>query len=226
MKRILKWIVRIAFVLLIVAFLLVFVAYWRSTNDCGKTAAPNNPMKAFINCDYGLANLKLENIEKPVPNDDQLLVRVHAASVNPYDWHFIEGTPKIIRLMGVGLRKLKDTRVGVDFAGTGEAVGKNVTNFKPGDEVFGGRGGAFADYVCPRATRAVALKPANVTFEQAASVNIAGITALQALRDKGKVQPGQKVLINGASGGVGTFAVQIAKSFGSDVNGVCRTLPL
>jgi len=102
-----------------------------------------------------------------------------------------------------------------------EAVGKNVTNFKPGDEVFGGRGGAFAEYVCPRANRAVALKPANVTFEQAASVNIAGITALQAVRDKGKVQPGQKVLINGASGGVGTFAVQIAKSFGADVTGVC-----
>src|SRR5437016_8981635 len=180
-------------------------------------------MKAIINCDYGLAHLKLENIEKPVPNDDQVLVRVRAASVNPYDWHFIEGTPKIIRLMGVGLRKPKDTRVGVDFAGTVEAVGKNVTNFKPGDEVFGGRGGAFAEYVCPRAHRAVALKPASVTFEQAASVNIAGITALQALRDKGKVQRGQKVLLNGASGGVGTFAVQIAKSFGADVTGVCST---
>jgi NADPH:quinone reductase-like Zn-dependent oxidoreductase len=123
--------------------------------------------------------------------------------------------------MGVGLRKPKDTRVGVDFAGTVEAVGKNVTNFKPGDEVFGGRGGAFAEYVCPRANRAVALKPANITFEQAASVNIAGITALQAIRDKGKVEAGQKVLINGASGGVGTFAVQIAKSFGADVTGVC-----
>jgi len=221
MKRILKWIVRIVLVFLIIAFLFVFVAYWRSTNDCGKTAAPTNPMKAIVYCDYGLANLKLENIEKPTPNDDQLLVRVHAASVNPYDWHFIEGTPKIMRLMGVGLRKPKDTQLGVDFAGTVEAVGKNVTQFKPGDEVFGGRGGAFAEYVCPRASRAVALKPANITFEQAASVNIAGITALQALRDKGKVQPGQKVLINGASGGVGTFAVQIAKSLGADVTGVC-----
>ena len=217
-KRVLKWSVAVILVALLGWF---EVAYWTSTNDCGHTAAPNNPMKAFINCDYGLANLKLENIEKPVPNDDQLLVRVHAASVNPYDWHFIEGTPKIIRLMGVGLRKPKDTRVGVDFAGTVEAVGKNVTNFKPGDDVFGGKGGAFAEYVCPRAHRAVALKPANVTFEQAASVNIAGITALQAVRDKGKVQPGQKVLINGASGGVGTFAVQIAKSFGADVTGVC-----
>src|SRR6266480_3834996 len=219
-KRVLKWSV----VVILAAVLIWFeIAYWTSTNDCGYTAAPNNPMKAFINCNYGLANLKLENIEKPAPNDDQLLVRVHAASVNPYDWHFIEGTPKIIRLMGVGLRKPKDTRLGVDFAGTVEAVGKNVTQFKPGDEVFGGRGGAFAEYVCPRATRAVALKPASVSFEDAASVNIAGITALQALRDKGKVQPGQKVLINGASGGVGTFAVQIAKSFGADVTGVCST---
>src|SRR5947199_132193 len=220
-KRILKWTVG----LILVAALIWFeIAYWTSTNDCDqKTATPTNPMKAIVYCDYGLKNLKLENIEKPTPNDDQLLVRVRAASVNPYDWHFIEGTPKIMRAMGVGLRKPKDTRLGVDFAGTVEAVGKNVTQFKPGDEVFGGRGGAFAEYVCPRATRAVALKPANITFEEAASVNIAGITALQALRDKGKVQPGQKVLINGASGGVGTFAVQIAKSFGADVTGVCST---
>src|SRR5207253_6400719 len=152
--------------------------------------------------------------------DLQILVKVRAASINPYDWHFVEGTPKIMRVMGVGLRKPKDTRLGVDFAGTVEAVGKNVTQFKPGDDVFGGKGGAFAEYVCRRAEGAVALKPANITFEQAASINIAGITALQGLRDKGKVQPGQKVLINGASGGVGTFAVQIAKSFGADVTGV------
>jgi NADPH:quinone reductase-like Zn-dependent oxidoreductase len=219
-KRILKWTVGVILVVLLVWF---EIAYWTSSNDCGYAAAPTNPMKAIINCDYGLAHLKLENVEKPVPNDDQILVRVRAASVNPYDWHFIEGTPKIIRLMGVGLRKPKDTRVGVDFAGTVEAVGKNVTQFKPGDDVFGGRGGAFAEYVCRRAEGAVALKPANITFEQAASVNIAGITALQGLRDKGKVQPGQKVLINGASGGVGTFAVQIAKSYGADVTGVCST---
>jgi NADPH:quinone reductase-like Zn-dependent oxidoreductase len=219
-KRILKWSVAVILVALLVWF---EIAYWTSSNDCGYTAAPTNPMKAITYCDYGLTNLKLENVEKPVPNDDQVLVRVRAASVNPYDWHFIEGTPKIMRAMGVGLRKPKDTRLGVDFAGTVEAVGKNVTQFKPGDEVFGGRGGAFAQYICPRATRAVALKPANVSFEEAASVNIAGITALQALRDKGKVQPGQKVLINGASGGVGTFAVQIAKSLGADVTGVCST---
>jgi len=226
LKRILKWTSVAILLALFVGIFALFIAYWRSTNDCGRTAAPKNPMKAIVYCDYGLANLKLEEVEKPVPNDDQILVRVRAASVNPYDWHFIEGTPKIMRAMGVGLRKPKDTRVGVDFAGTVEAVGKNPAaagQFKPGDEVFGGKGGAFADYVCPRAGRAVALKPANITFEQAAAVNIAGITALQALRDKGKVQSGQKVLINGASGGVGTFAVQIAKSLGADVTGVCST---
>src|SRR5438874_3011436 len=220
-KRILKW----TFLLIVLAAFVWFeIAYWTSTNDCNRnTSAPNNPMKAIVYCDYGLANLKFTEIEKPIPNDDQVLVRVRAASVNPYDWHFIEGTPYIVRLLGVGLRKPKDTRVGVDFAGTVEAVCNNVTQFKPGDEVFGGRGGAFAEYVCRRAEGAIALKPASITFEQAASVNIAGITALQALRDKGNVQPGQKVLINGASGGVGTFAVQIAKSFGAAVTGVCST---
>jgi len=228
LKRILKGIAKwtsLAIVLaLFVGIIALFVAYWRSTNDCDRlTAVQGDKMKAIVYCDYGLANLKFTDVEKPTATDDQVLVKVHAASVNPLDWHFIEGTPKIMRAMGVGLRKPKDTRLGVDFAGTVEAVGKNVTQFKPGDEVFGGRDGAFAEYVCPRADRAVTLKPANITFEQAASVNIAGITALQAVRDKGKVQPGQKVLINGASGGVGTFAVQIAKSFGADVTGVCST---
>jgi NADPH:quinone reductase-like Zn-dependent oxidoreductase len=219
--RIFKWTVGAIFIALV---LWGFIAYWTSTNDCDRYAAtPANPMKAVVYCDYGIANLKLQEIEKPAPADDQILVKVRAASINPYDWHFVEGTPYVMRAMGVGLRKPKDTRLGVDFAGTVEAVGKDVTQFKPGDEVFGGRGGAFAQYVCPRATRAVALKPANVSFEEAASVNIAAITALQALCDKGKVQPGQKVLINGASGGVGTFAVQIAKSLGADVTGVCST---
>src|SRR5256714_15164734 len=221
-KRILKW----AFFLIVVGLFVWFeVAYWTSSNDCDRknAAAPTNPMKAVIYCQYGLANLKLEQIEKPTPTDDQVLVRVRAASVNPYDWHFVEGSPKIMRGMIGGLRKPKDTRLGVDFAGTVEAVGKNVTQFKPGDEVFGGKGGAFAEYITPRADRAVALKPANVTFEEAAAVHIAGLTALQAVRDKGKVQPGQKVLINGASGAVGTYAVQIAKLFGADVTGVCST---
>jgi NADPH:quinone reductase-like Zn-dependent oxidoreductase len=220
-KRVLKWAVGIILVVLIAW---VFIAYWTSTNDCERyAAAPANPMKAVVYCDYGVANLKLQDIEKPTPADDQLLVRVRAASVNPLDWHFVEGTPYLMRALAAGLRKPKDTQLGVDFAGTVEAVGKNVTKFKPGDEVFGGRTGAFADYVCVRESRAVALKPASVTFEQAASVPIAGITALQALRDKGQLQAGQKVLINGASGGVGTFAVQIAKSYGADVTGVCST---
>jgi len=224
LKRVLKWTSLAILLALFVGIILLFIAYWRSTNDCdGLTAAQGNTMKAIVYCDYGLPNLKLQDVEKPTPEDNQLLVRVRAASVNPYDWHFIEGTPKIMRLMGVGLRKPKDMRLGVDFAGNVEAIGKNVTQFKPGDEVFGGKTGAFAEYICARADRAVALKPANITFEQAASVNIAGITALQAIRDKGKVQAGQKILINGASGGVGTFAVQIAKLFGADVTGVCST---
>ena len=220
-KRILKW---TASIIVLALILWGFIAYWTSSNDCKQYAeVPTNPMKAIVYCDYGLPNLKLQEIEKPAPADDQLLVKVRAASVNPLDWHFIEGTPYIMRALGVGLRKPADTRLGVDFAGTVEVVGKNVTQFKPGDEVFGGRTGAFAEYVCVREARAVALKPANITFEQAASVPIAGITALQGLRDKGKVQSGQKVLINGASGGVGTFAVQIAKSYGAEVTGVCST---
>jgi NADPH:quinone reductase-like Zn-dependent oxidoreductase len=179
-------------------------------------------MKAIVYHNYGSPDvLRLEEIEKPVPTDDQVLIRVRAASVNPLDWHYMEGTPYIVRLIDSGLLKPKVTRLGVDYAGTVEAVGKNVTQFKPGEEVFGGKTGAFAEYVCVLADRAVVLKPANLTFEQAASIPIAAITALQGLRDKGKVQPGQKVLINGASGGVGTFAVQIAKSFGADVTGVC-----
>jgi NADPH:quinone reductase-like Zn-dependent oxidoreductase len=149
-------------------------------------------------------------------------VRVRAAAVNPLDWHFMHGTPYIMRV-GTGLRKPKVTRLGVDFAGTVEAVGKNVSRFKRGDEVFGGRTGAYAEYVSVREDGALTLKPANMTFEEAASVPIAAVTALQGLRDKAHVQPGQTVLINGASGGVGTFAVQIAKALGANVTGVCST---
>jgi len=219
-KRVLKWTVCTIFVALIIWG---FVAYWTSTNDCERNAAaPANPMKAVVYCDYGINNLNVQEIEKPTPTDDQVLVRVHAASLNPLDGHFVRGM-WLARLMGGGLRKPKDTRLGVDYAGTVEAVGKNVTQFKPGDEVFGGRNGALAQYICPRADRAIALKPANMSFEQASSVGVAAITALQGLRDKGHVQAGQKVLINGASGGVGTFAVQIAKSLGADVTGVCST---
>ena len=219
-KRVVKWTLG---TILLALVLWGFVAYWTSTNDCDRNAAtPQNPMKAVVYCDYGITNLKLQEIEKPIPTDDQVLVRVRAASLNPLDGHFVRGM-WLMRLMGGGLRKPKDTRLGVDYAGTVEAVGKNVTQFKPGDEVFGGRNGALAQYICPRADRAIALKPANITFEQAASVGVAGITALQGLRDKGHVRAGQKVLINGASGGVGTFAVQIAKSLGAEVTGVCST---
>ena len=181
-------------------------------------------MKAVVYTNYGSPDvLEIRDVKEPVPNDDQVLVKVRAASLNPLDWHYMEGTPYMIRAMGAGLRKPKSPRLGVDLAGTVEAVGKNVTQFKPGDEVFGtGHGAAFAEYVCAGKTKLV-LKPANITFEQAAAVPIAALTALQGLRDTGKVQPGQKVLINGASGGVGTFAVQIAKSFGADVTGVCST---
>ncbi len=220
-KRILKWSVRGILLVLILAFLVGFIAYWRSTNDCDRKATPSSPMKAITHCEYGGPEvLKVEDIEKPVPNDNQLLVRVRAVSVNPLDLT-IRGSLLLRPLFG--LRKPKDTRLGVDYAGTVEAVGKNVTNFKPGDEVFGGKTGAFAEYICVLADRAVVPKPANMTFEQAASVPVAAITALQGLRDKGQIQAGQKVLINGASGGVGTFAVQIAKSFGTEVTGVCST---
>jgi len=158
LKRILKWAIGIILIALIAWF---EIAYWTSTNECELySAVPANPMKAIVYCDYGVPNLKFQEIEKPTPADDQLLIKVRAASVNPLDWHFIEGTPYFMRAMGVGLRKPKDTRLGVDFAGTVESVGKNVTKFKPGDEVFGGRTGAFAEYVCVRETRAVAMKPA------------------------------------------------------------------
>jgi NADPH:quinone reductase-like Zn-dependent oxidoreductase len=166
--------------------------------------------------------LELREVARPVPADDELLVRVRAASVNPLDWHFMTATPYLARI-ATGLRKPKSDLLGVDFAGTVEAVGGSVQGFEPGDEVFGGRDGALAEYVCVKAERAVAHKPAGVTFEEAASVPIAGITALQALRDKGQLRPGQRVLINGASGGVGTFAVQIAKALGAEVTGVCST---
>ena len=208
---------------LIVILIGVFAIYAWATGARQEPIETGEPhMKAVVYTNYGSPDvLEIRDIKKPVPNDNQVLVKVRAASVNPYDWHFIRGTPYIMRL-GVGLRKPKVTRIGVDFAGTIEAVGKNVTQFKPGDEVFGGKTGAFAEYVCV-SEKGVALKPANITFEQAGSVDIAGLTALQAVRDKAKAQPGQKILINGASGGVGTFAVQIAKSFGADVTGVCST---
>ena len=180
-------------------------------------------MKAVVYRCYGSSDvLEYGDVEKPVPLANEVLVRVHAAAVNPLDWHYMRGSPYLMRL-GSGIGAPKDVRMGVDFAGTVEAVGADVTRFKTGDEVFGGRSGAFAEYVVIPEDRALTRKPANVSFEQAAAVPIAAVTALQALRDKGQLEPGQKVLINGASGGVGTFAVQIAKALGAEVTGVCST---
>lgn len=164
--------------------------------------------------------LELREIDKPAPMDNQVLVRVQAASVNPIDWHILRGEPFLVRLMGFGLLKPKHRILGFDMSGQVDAVGKNVTQFKTGDEVFGARMGGFAEYMCVGQDQLV-LKPTAITFEQAAAVPVAGLTALQALRDHGQLQPGQQVLINGASGGVGTFAIQIAKTLGAQVTGVC-----
>lgn len=178
-------------------------------------------MKAIVyHRDGSREVLRCEEIVKPSAGDGEVLIKVRAASVNPLDYHLL-GSP-FLRRMLFARTKLRITRPGRDVAGEVEAVGRNVTRFKPGDAVFGWAGGAFAEYTCTSES-ALALKPDNVTFEQAASAPVAAITALQGLRDKGKIQPGQKVLINGASGGVGTFAVQLAKSFGADVTGVCCT---
>jgi len=180
-------------------------------------------MKAIVYRKYGSPDvLKCEEIEKPTAGDDEVLIKVRAASVNPLDWHLMRGKPLFVRLVIGGLRKPKITRPGRDVAGQVEAVGRNVTQFKPGDEVFGACKGAFAEYVCAIEDK-LALKPANISFEDAAAVPVAALTALQGLRDKGQIQLGQKVLVDGASGGVGTFAVQIAKSFGAEVTAVCST---
>jgi NADPH:quinone reductase-like Zn-dependent oxidoreductase len=179
-------------------------------------------MQAIVRRHYGPPDvLRLEEIKKPAPLDKEVLIRVRAASVNPLDWHFMRGTPYLLRI-GIGLGTPRSPQLGVDVAGQVEEVGRNVTQFKPGDDVFGACRGAFAEYARTPESKLVA-KPSSVTFEQGASVAIAGLSALQALRDKGRLQPGQKVLINGAAGGVGTFAVQIAKSFGAEVTGVCST---
>ena len=183
-------------------------------------------MKAMVYQKYGPPDvLELKEVEKPTPKEDEVLVKVHAASVNPLDWRILRADPFLVRLK-LGLLKPKNKILGADIAGRVEAVGGNVREFQPGDEVFGekfenGLGG-FAEYVSVPES-ALALKPTSTTFEEAAAVPVAAVTALQGLRDKGQIQPGQKVLINGASGGVGTFAVQIAKSFGAEVTGVCST---
>lgn len=191
--------------------------------DCGQ--APQHASDAGLmqavqyRCYGGPEVLERVQLPKPVPGPDELLVRVEAAGVNPLDWHFMRGKPYLMRLMS-GIGAPKDSRLGVDFAGTVEAVGANVTRFAPGDEVFGGANGAYAEYLVVAEDRAVVRKPAGVSFDEAAVAAIAGVTALQGLRDHGRLQAGQKVLVNGASGGVGTFAVQIAKAYGAEVTGV------
>jgi NADPH:quinone reductase-like Zn-dependent oxidoreductase len=219
-KPILKWSVLALFFSLFAWF---EFAYWTSTNDCGRSIPSGvEHMKAIRYCEYGAPDdvLKLAQIEKPVPNDDQILVRVRAVSLRFLDGGMLGGS--LPGRLLFGLRKPKNTIPGCDFAGRVEAAGKQVTEFQPGDEVFGVKTGALAEYICVRANRAVVAKPGNVTFEQAAAIPTA-LVALQGLRDTGRLKAGQTVLINGASGGVGTFAVQIAKAFGAEVTGVCST---
>src|SRR3954462_15601442 len=224
LRRIFKWARRVILAAVVVSAGWLFIAYWNSTNDCGRgIAATAERMKAIKYCEYGEPDkvLKLEQVEKPAPNDNQILVRVRAVSIRFFDGGMLGGS--IPGRLLFGLRKPKNTTPASDFAGTVEAAGKSVTEFKLGDEVFGVKAGCLAEYICVRADRgAVTMKPANVNFEQAASIPTA-LVALQGLRDTGQVKAGQKVLINGASGGVGTFTVQIAKAFGAEVTGVCST---
>jgi NADPH:quinone reductase-like Zn-dependent oxidoreductase len=216
-KRILKW---TAFALLLGLVAWLQFAYWTSTNDCERLAsAPGEHMKAIVYCEYGSADvLQLREIPKPIPADNEILVRVSAASLNPADETY-RGSARMM----TGLRKPKVTRFGIDCAGTVEAVGKDVKTFAVGDEVFGAKRGALSEYICMAESRGIAHKPANISFEQAAAIPVAALTALQGLRDHGRLRAGQRVLINGASGGVGTFAVQIAKALDAEVTAVCST---
>jgi NADPH:quinone reductase-like Zn-dependent oxidoreductase len=212
---------RSALAVLVLLFAWLQIAYWTSSNDCERgVSSEGERMKAVKFCEYGSPDvLRIEEVQKPAPKENELLIRVRAASLNFIDAGLVRG-PSVLRLMS-GLRKPKFTGFGRDFAGVVEATGQTITEFKPGDEVFGLKWGAVAEYVCARKDRVV-LKPSNITFEQAGAVGLAGLTALQGLR-AGKIHAGQKVLINGASGGVGTFAVQIAKAFRTEVTAVCST---
>lgn len=211
------------FVVIALSGLALVLSYDASCEPVQQLANDTETMKAIVSRCYGSPDvLQLEEVEKPTVADDEVLVKVRAASVNPYDGHIMRGSPYFMRF-GSGIGAPKNVRIGTDFSGTVEAVGKNVKRFRPGDDVFGGANGSFAEYLTIRDDRSIVLKPAEVTFQQAASVPMAAITALQAVRDHGKVEPGQKVLVNGASGGVGTFTVQLAKLYGADVTGVCST---
>ena len=196
-------------------------------SPCPSAAPAQQPgadsMKAIVYRCYGAPEVaRIETLARPTPGANDVLIKVHGASINPLDWHQMRGEPYLMRLGG-GWGAPPNTRLGVDYAGTVEAVGANVTRFKPGDRVFGGAQGTLADYVVARETGWIDLMPSNVTFEEAAAVPVAALTALQAVRDKGKLQPGQRVVVNGAAGGVGTFAVQIAKALGADVTAVTNT---
>jgi NADPH:quinone reductase-like Zn-dependent oxidoreductase len=218
--RLRRWFLGV-FILAIAGFALTI----SHNSPCPSPMMADGPetMQAIRYYCYGPTSvLQLELTGKPVLEDDMLLVKVRAAAVNPLDWHYMRGEPYIMR-MDAGIGAPHDPRMGVDFSGTVEAVGKAVKSFKPGDPVFGGSKGSFGEYLRVRESGAVALKPANVDHEQAAAIPIAATTALQALRDQGRLKAGEKVLVNGASGGVGTFAVQIAKAMGADVTGVCST---
>ena len=223
-----KWICRIfgGLAALLVLGITAMALLISHTTECPPAeAAPADVevMTAAISRCYGSPDVvEVTEVAKPIPADNELLVKVQAASVNPLDWHYMRGSPYLMRL-SAGLGSPDDVRMGVDFAGTVEAVGSGVMQIKPGDEVFGRSNGAFAEYVIVPEDRGVVTKPADVSFEQAAALPIAAITALQALRDKGELKAGQKVLINGASGGVGTYAVQIAKAMGAEVHGVCSS---
>ena len=208
--------------IVLVVLVLVVAGFWFLRPTPIPFRGSGEPMRAIVYREYGPPDvIRVEQVEKPLPNENQVLIKVRAAAANPLDWHYVRGIPYLVRI-GSGLLKPNSARLGVDVAGEVVAVGSNVTQFKPGDEVFGTGPGAFAEYVRASQNKIV-LKPANLTFEQAASVPVAALTALQGLRDKGKIHSGQRVLINGASGGVGTFAVQIAKSYGAEVTGVCST---
>lgn len=216
-----RW-VKFSTLVLFLALSITFIVFWFDGPDPVPPSGSGELVKAIVHHEYGPPDvLRLEEIEKPVPNDNQILIKVRAASANPLDWHYMRGTPYLLRIENGG-HKPQTIRLGVDVAGEVEAVGQKVTQFKPGDKVLGMARGAFAEYV-KAPEKNLVLKPAALTYEQAAAIPIAALTALQGLRDKGRVKPGQKVLINGASGGVGTFAVQIAKSYGAEVTGVCST---
>ncbi len=212
-----------AVLVLSVTALVLTVSHDSACPPVTRAAAGEGSMRAVMHRCYGVpGGIRVERIAKPVPSEGRVLVRIRASSVNPVEWYGVSGQPKLVRLSG-GIGKPSFARTGVDMSGVVEAVGPGVTLFKPGDEVFGSASGALAEYAVAREQGAIAIKPQNMTFEEAAAIPIAAITALQGLRDQGQIDKGSKVLINGASGGVGTYAVQIAKAFGAEVTGVCST---